>query len=71
MHKQYDFLSIASFGHKVPDKLLKKSNININLHPSLLPRYRGATPIQHTILNRDKVTGVSIIDVNPKKFDIG
>ncbi|MDR2964875.1 MAG: methionyl-tRNA formyltransferase [Treponema sp.] len=32
----------------------------INIHPSLLPKYRGPTPIQASILNRDKITGISI-----------
>ncbi|KAK7047279.1 Methionyl-tRNA formyltransferase [Paramarasmius palmivorus] len=35
----------------------------LNVHPSLLPQYRGAAPIQHTILNGDKETGVCIIDM--------
>jgi methionyl-tRNA formyltransferase len=41
------------------------------MHPSLLPLYRGACPIQHALLNRDTESGVSIIEISPKKFDAG
>ena len=41
------------------------------LHPSLLPRYRGASPIQYTLLNGDKETGMSIIEISKGKFDAG
>lgn len=43
----------------------------INVHASLLPRWRGASPIIHSILNEDAVTGVSIMKIRPKHFDIG
>ncbi len=39
----------------------------INVHPSLLPKLRGSSPIVHTLLNGDTETGVSIIEVSPKK----
>jgi methionyl-tRNA formyltransferase len=41
------------------------------MHPSLLPKYRGACPIQHAILNNEKETGVSIIEISKNKFDAG
>ncbi len=41
------------------------------VHPSLLPRYRGAAPIQHALLNDERETGVSIVEVSPGKFDAG
>lgn len=41
------------------------------MHPSLLPKYRGACPIQHAILNRETETGVSVIEISKKKFDAG
>ncbi len=41
------------------------------MHPSLLPKYRGACPIQHAILNREKETGVSVIEISKGKFDAG
>lgn len=43
----------------------------INVHPSLLPKYRGSSPIQYTILNQDKIGGVSIIELSPSSFDSG
>ena len=51
----------------LPDKILnipKKHSINI--HPSLLPKYRGSSPIQYALLNGDSKTGVSIISMNQK-----
>lgn len=43
----------------------------INVHASLLPRWRGAAPIIYAIMNGDKTTGVSIMQIRPKHFDIG
>lgn len=39
----------------------------INVHPSLLPKWRGPSPIVNTLLDGDTETGVSIIEVSPKK----
>lgn len=41
------------------------------IHPSLLPAYRGASPIQYALLNNDKRTGTSIIEISKGKFDAG
>ena len=43
----------------------------VNVHPSLLPKYRGAAPIQHTILAGDDVTGVTVQELDDKQFDAG
>lgn len=43
----------------------------INVHASLLPRWRGAAPIVYAIMNGDKETGVSIMRIEPKRFDVG
>ncbi len=57
-----DLLAIAAYGKYLPKALLEIThNKNLNVHPSLLPRYRGASPIQSAILNGDVVTGVSIM----------
>lgn len=40
----------------------------LNVHPSLLPRWRGASPIEHTILYGDTVTGISIMEIRPKQW---
>jgi len=41
------------------------------IHPSLLPKYRGSSPIQYTLLNDDKEAGVSIIEISKDAFDKG
>lgn len=43
----------------------------LNVHASLLPRWRGAAPIIYAIMNGDGKTGVSIMRIKPKHFDIG
>ena len=55
---KWNLLICADFGQKIPSSML---NNTINIHPSLLPKYRGPSPIQTAILNGDKETGVSII----------
>ena len=58
----FDFLLVSAYGKILPDWLLKSPNVSpVNIHFSLLPKYRGASPIQSAILNGDKKTGVSII----------
>ncbi|OXG16916.1 methionyl-tRNA formyltransferase [Cryptococcus neoformans Tu401-1] len=55
-------LLTASFGHIIPLRLLKlfPPIQRLNVHPSLLPRWRGAAPVQWTIANGDEETGVSV-----------
>ncbi|KAM6503289.1 Formyl transferase [Amanita muscaria] len=55
----------ASFGRILPSPLLDlfQSQRRLNVHPSLLPIYRGPAPIQHTIMNGDAETGVCIIQM--------
>jgi methionyl-tRNA formyltransferase len=55
-------LVTASFGHIIPNSFLGhfEPSKRLNVHPSLLPRYRGAAPIQWTIGNGDTSTGVSV-----------
>nr|XP_036865880.1 methionyl-tRNA formyltransferase, mitochondrial isoform X2 [Manis javanica] len=43
----------------------------LNVHPSCLPRWRGPAPIIHTVLHGDRVTGVTIMQIRPKRFDVG
>jgi methionyl-tRNA formyltransferase len=55
-------LVVAAFGQILPKSLLQCFPLGaINVHPSLLPRYRGAAPIQRAILSGDGLTGVSIM----------
>ena len=44
---------------------IKKGSF-INIHASLLPKWRGAAPIHRSIMNLDKETGVSIMQITPK-----
>lgn len=43
----------------------------MNVHPSLLPRWRGAAPIIHTLMHGDKVTGVTLMKIQANVFDVG
>lgn len=52
---------LADYGRIVPEPLLAFQHGALNLHPSLLPRHRGAAPIPATILAGDRETGVTII----------
>jgi len=53
-----DFIVVAAYGLLLPKSVLEVAPC-INLHASLLPKYRGASPIQSAILNGDKYTGVT------------
>lgn len=56
-----DFLIVVSYGQILSENVLLWPKIAaINVHASLLPKYRGASPIQHAILGGDTVTGVTI-----------
>lgn len=62
---------LASFGKIIPENILNGFPAGIlNLHPSLLPKYRGSSPAQTAILNGDRTTGISIIKMD-KKVDHG
>ena len=55
-----DILVVVAYGRILPDDMLAVPKYGaINVHASLLPKYRGAAPIQWAVLNGDKVTGVS------------
>jgi methionyl-tRNA formyltransferase len=57
-----DFLVVAAYGQILPDWILKSARIApVNVHASLLPRYRGAAPIAWAVLNGDTVTGATIM----------
>lgn len=53
-----DFIIVAAFGQLLPKSVLDIAPC-INLHASLLPQYRGASPVQQSLLNGDKITGVT------------
>ena len=56
-----ELLVLADYGQIVPASLLELPHGALNLHPSLLPRYRGATPIPAAILAGDPETGVTLM----------
>ena len=59
---KFDILLVAAYGKILPEWLLKTpSKDSINIHYSLLPKYRGASPIQSALLNGEKITGISIM----------
>ena len=59
---QPDICLLAAYGKIIPKQVLEIPSFGfINIHPSLLPKYRGACPVQSALLNGDKVTGVTII----------
>jgi methionyl-tRNA formyltransferase len=61
----FDLLALASYGRILPRELLALPRLGaLNVHPSLLPKYRGATPIQSAILQGELETGVSIMLMN-------
>jgi len=53
-----DFIVVAAFGQMLPPSILDQAPC-INLHASLLPQYRGASPVQQSLLNGDATTGVT------------
>lgn len=57
-----DLFIVAAYGKIIPQRMLDLPRIgSLNLHGSLLPKYRGASPIQTAILEGEKVTGVSLL----------
>lgn len=67
IHLGADIMIVVSYGKIIPHNILDIFPRGcINVHASLLPRWRGATPIQSAILHGDKKTGISIIKMNEK-----
>eukprot|EP01080_Neovahlkampfia_damariscottae_P005073 gene5073-8673_t len=70
--ESFDLGVVVSFRYFIPKSIIKQFKKGaINVHPSLLPKYRGAAPIHHTILNDERETGVSIIELDTKRMDFG
>ncbi len=77
--EEYDFLKelnadlaiVVAYGQIIPKEILNLTKHGfINIHASLLPKWRGAAPIQRSIMNLDKETGISIMKIN-EKLDTG
>ena len=68
---EVDFLIVVAYGKILPKWLLELPSVSsINIHFSLLPKYRGASPIQSALLNGDKETGITFIEMS-EKLDSG
>ncbi|MBQ2705257.1 MAG: methionyl-tRNA formyltransferase [Agathobacter sp.] len=60
-----DIIVVAAFGQLLPKSILEMPKYGcINVHASLLPKYRGAAPIQWSVINGDAVTGVTIMQMD-------
>lgn len=66
-----DVICVVAYGRILPEEILNIPKYGcINVHPSLLPKYRGSAPIQWAILNGDKTTGVTTMYLN-NEMDAG
>ncbi len=66
-----DIAIVVAYGQIIPKEILSLTKKGfINIHASLLPKLRGAAPIQRSIMNLDKQTGISIMKIN-EKLDAG
>ncbi len=71
--RQYkpDLVVVVAYGHLIPQILLDIPTYGfINMHASILPKYRGAAPVPYAILNGEKETGVTVFRLN-NRFDEG
>ena len=66
-----DIVIVVAYGKIIPKKFLSIPKFGfINIHASLLPKWRGAAPIQRSIMNLDEETGISIMKIN-ENLDAG
>ena len=66
-----DLVVVVAYGQIIPKNFFNTAKFGfINIHASLLPKWRGAAPIQRAIMNEDKKTGVSIMKIE-EKLDSG
>lgn len=68
---QPDIIAVVSYGEYIPSSIFNFPRYkSINLHPSLLPRWRGASPVRYALLAGDEITGVTVQYLH-KKMDAG
>lgn len=69
----YNIGLVASFGNLIDNVAVRKFKYGLfNVHPSLLPQYRGSTPVQTSVFENIRETGCTIMQIPPvEKFDIG
>lgn len=70
MQLDADIIVTAAFGQFLPEKLLKSVKYAVNVHASLLPKYRGGAPVHYAIINGDEQAGVTIMEM-VKQMDAG
>lgn len=70
MSLKADGIVTAAFGQFLPERLLNAVGFAVNVHASLLPKYRGGAPIHYALINGDKETGVTIMEM-VKQMDAG
>ena len=62
-----EVIVVAAYGQYIPRRIIELPRLgSINIHPSLLPAYRGAAPIQWAVAHGDAETGVTILEVSPR-----
>ena len=62
-----DLFVVAAFGKIIPRSIIESPKYKtLNIHPSLLPKYRGTAPIQNAILNGDRISGITIMQIDEK-----
>lgn len=65
-----DGIVTAAFGQFLPEKLLQSVDFALNVHASLLPKYRGGAPIHYALINGDQEAGITIMEM-VKQMDAG
>lgn len=69
---KFDLAIAVSYGKLIPELFLNACKFGgVNVHPSLLPKYSGSSPIQYALINDDDVTGCTVQTLHPTKFDRG
>lgn len=71
-HNQFNLAIAVSYGRLIPAEFIQSCKYGgLNVHPSLLPKYSGSSPLQFALLNDDKFTGCTVQTLHPTKFDHG
>ena len=70
MNLEADGIVTAAFGQFLPSRLLNSVDFAVNVHASLLPKYRGGAPIHYALINGDEQAGVTIMEM-VKEMDAG
>ena len=66
----FDLMFVASFGKIIPEWLINKAKYTCNVHPSMLPKWRGAAPISRSIESGEEISEVCLIKIH-KELDAG